>query len=73
MVNAIGEVCNGVKGLVPVPRSLWNINKYIATDTVTLLKPLAKHKSKIDGKDEVEGENEVEGGDEVEWDNQLIQ
>ena len=73
MVNAISEACNGVEGLVPVTRSFWDINKDIPTDTETLLKSLAKHKSKTDGKDEVEGEDEAEGGDEAEQDNQLTQ
>ena len=67
MVNAISEACNGVEGLVPIPWSLWDINKDIPTDTETLLKSLAKHKSKTDGKDE------AEGVDEAERDNQLTQ
>ena len=59
MVNAISEACNGVEGLVPIPRSLWDINKDIPTDTETLLKSLAKHKSKTDGKDEAKQDKQL--------------
>ena len=58
MVNAISEACNGVDGLVPVPRSLWDIDKDIPTDSEMLLKSLAKHRSKTDGKDEAEQDNQ---------------
>lgn len=59
MVNAISEACNGVEGLVPVPRSLWDIDKDIPADSETLLISLAKHKSKTDGKDEAEQDNQL--------------
>ena len=59
MVNAISEACNGVDGLVPVPRSLWDIDKDIPTDSEMLLKSLAKQRSKTDGKDEAEQDNQL--------------
>lgn len=63
MVNAIIEACNGVDGLALVSRSLGDINEDIPTDIETLLKSLAKHKSKTDGKEEADGKGEAEGED----------
>ena len=59
MVNAISEACNGVEWLVPVPRSLWDIDKDIPTDLETLVKSLAKHIFKTDGKDEAEQDTQL--------------